>query len=173
MLIYSWVKIMMELRRGRFDRSSLTYRLAEVMDIGLSKLHSLLGGGWFAVPISMIVAILGGGPFLLVASIIDAWRLSKSESRLNPQLSRRSKVINSVPGTRLLRVADFFCSPKSVELTFKPLIADLQSEYFEALMIKRKWKARWIRVRYVFSFLAAMGISRLFSFIKSFTTASK
>jgi hypothetical protein len=50
--------------------------------------------------------------------------------------------IARAPGTRLLALVDFVCSPKTVEQTFRPLVADWRYEYFEALKQNRKWKAR-------------------------------
>src|SRR6185503_686580 len=44
-----------------------------------------------------------------------------------------SSRITKVPGTRLLTTVDFLFRPATVELTFKPLIGEWQSEYFEAL----------------------------------------
>ncbi|MCI0662209.1 MAG: hypothetical protein L0220_14155 [Acidobacteria bacterium] len=72
------------------------------------------------------------------------------------------------PGQLLLSIVDFFYSPKYVEGTFKPLIADLQYEYFEALKSNRQWKAKWIRVRYCWAFAKAMGLSKALSVIKKF-----
>src|ERR1044072_760418 len=53
-------------------------------------------------------------------------------------------VLVKAPGTKLLTLVDFLFSPKTVERTFKPLIADWRYEYFEALNQGRKYKAHWI-----------------------------
>ena len=80
-------------------------------------------------------------------------------------------LFESAPGTRLLGIVEFLCSTKSVEKVFIPLVADWHKEYFDALTEKRWFKARWISVRYTWSFILAMGLNRLLSFIKSFTSA--
>lgn len=61
----------------------------------------------------------------------------------------------------------------TVEEVFDSIIADWRLEYFEALDQKKVWKAGWISVRYAYSFLVAMGLSRVFSFFKVFTRAGK
>jgi hypothetical protein len=90
--------------------------------------------------------------------------------RLNQKI--RPKAIGNAPGAKLLRIADFLCSSKSVKLTFEPLIGDLQSEYFEALTKQRIWKARWVRLRYCFAFLGAMGLNKIFSVVKVIKSAT-
>src|SRR5262249_38820992 len=80
------------------------------------------------------------------------------------------KNLVTAPGTRAYKVVDFLFRPTTVELTFKPLIADWQFEYFEALNQGRKYKAHWIMIRYRFlfarTFILAMGLSKVFSFFK-------
>lgn len=61
----------------------------------------------------------------------------------------------------------FIYSRTTVELTFKPLVADLRYEYFDALASNRKWKARWIYIRYFWYFVNAMGLNKLFSMLAS------
>lgn len=85
----------------------------------------------------------------------------------------RVKRIRNVPGTKLLLIVDFFYSPKAVEETFKPTIADWHAEYFEALKQEKFLKARWISVRYTYRFVLAMGLSQVFSIIKSFRSVIK
>lgn len=60
------------------------------------------------------------------------------------------------PGLYLLSIADFFYSSKTVKEVFKQTISDWHEEYFEALNKKEIWKARWINVRYTYTFLIAM-----------------
>ena len=74
--------------------------------------------------------------------------------------------IANAPGARHLILVDFFYSPRTVEETFKPIIADWRLEYFNALAEKRKHKARWISIRYSYRFLLAMGLSQAYAFIK-------
>jgi hypothetical protein len=56
----------------------------------------------------------------------------------------------------LLVISSFFYSAKNQKEIFEPILADWQEEYFEALFKKEIWKARWINVRYTYTFLAAM-----------------
>jgi hypothetical protein len=73
--------------------------------------------------------------------------------------------VSDPPGMTLQTVAEFFCSKKTCEQIVKPMIADLQFEYFDALSQKRILKARWIRVRYFWSFCSVLGMTRI---LKSF-----
>jgi hypothetical protein len=73
------------------------------------------------------------------------------------------KLTSRPPGSRFLSIVDFLYSPKTVELTFQPIIADLRKEYFDSLQENRWIKAKWIRVRYFFLFLASMGLTKLWS----------
>jgi len=75
--------------------------------------------------------------------------------------------IKKPPGSLLLGITDFFFSKKTVALTFKPLIADWQAEYFEALEEKRYCKARWVSVRYYWAFAKACGLSKFVGFFKT------
>lgn len=65
---------------------------------------------------------------------------------------------------------DFFFSPKKVENVFKPIIADWHHEYFDALKQGRKWKARWISVRYNYAFIMALGLSKVWSLVEKATS---
>lgn len=71
------------------------------------------------------------------------------------------------PGSRLLRIADFFVSPKTFEEVLEPAILDMRHEYFEALVDKRPWKARWVLARGYSSFLNAAGLMSLVKLGKS------
>jgi hypothetical protein len=81
--------------------------------------------------------------------------------------------IGRAPGAGLLALVDFFFSPKTIEQTFKPLVADWRYEYFEALKQSRKWKARWISLRYRFSFINAMTLSKVLSLLKQIKSVIK
>jgi len=64
--------------------------------------------------------------------------------------------IHSSPSSFLISISTFCFSSKNNEEMFKPIVADWQEEYFEALFKKEIWKARWINVRYTYAFLGAM-----------------
>jgi len=87
-------------------------------------------------------------------------------------LSKR-QLVKRPPGTRLLQIADFLSSPTNVEQVFEPLVADWQKEYFDALQQGRTLKARWISVRYYWRSILALGLSKVFSLLRSFTSARK
>jgi serine/threonine protein kinase len=79
--------------------------------------------------------------------------------------------ILSPPGRKLLSIAEVFFSPKMVTVTFKPLIADWQSEYFEALNKKRgKWHLAMISIRYYWYYAKACGLSTVAKFFKRSAT---
>lgn len=75
--------------------------------------------------------------------------------------------VEKPPGTLMLKVTDFFFSKKTVLLTFQPLIADWQEEYFEALSGKRYHKARWVSLRYYWAFAKACFLSKLAEFLRN------
>jgi hypothetical protein len=81
--------------------------------------------------------------------------------------------LHKAPGSLVLRFADFFCSPKTVDQVFEPLVADWQDEYFLALSEHRTLKAKWISMRYLWSAVCALGLTRLFSLIKSISPVGK
>ena len=73
----------------------------------------------------------------------------------------------------MLALVEFLYPPRHVELTFKPIISDWRMEYFDALKQRAKWKARWIRLRYIYKFALAMGLSKIFSIFKRFLPTGK
>lgn len=90
-------------------------------------------------------------------------RVGKRTGRVENKAPR----IRKAPGSSLLALVEYFYSPKLVEGVFKPIVADWRSEYFESLQEGRSRKAAWINARYLFSFVMAMGLSKVFSFIRS------
>jgi hypothetical protein len=83
----------------------------------------------------------------------------------------KKRLTKKAPGTNLLRFVDFFFAASTMEKTFKPLVADWRTEYFDALQQGRKIKARWISVRYMWAFMLAMGLSRIMALFKKFSSA--
>lgn len=73
----------------------------------------------------------------------------------------------TAPGSRWLQVVKFFFPPKTVELTFKPVVGDWREEYYGALQQKRFWKAHWINVRYNWIIIKTMGFDRLVTLLKT------
>lgn len=69
--------------------------------------------------------------------------------------------ISRPPGLRLSALADFFCSPKTMERVVLPILSDLQTEYFDALAEGKTVKARWIRVRGYGSFWMALSFYKV------------
>jgi len=60
------------------------------------------------------------------------------------------------PGSRVLQIAQFCYSRKKYERIFLQTAADMREEYFEACSAGQIWKARWVHVRGVWSFYAAV-----------------
>jgi len=120
----------------------------------------------FAVLLERLALVFVITPILVVYLVLlIAWFLTVVAISIADNLFTRSN-ITKAPGTRLLGLVDFLFSPKTVEQTFKPIVADWRHEYFEAKKQERKWKARWISTRYRFSFIMAMGLSKVFSLFK-------
>lgn len=86
--------------------------------------------------------------------------------RLPPKSRSAKSRIERVPGLTMLKIARFLYSKKTYERQFEPLFADLQEEYFEALHQGDIWKARWLRVRYLWAFAKSIGKNRLWSLIE-------
>ncbi|HEU0046100.1 MAG TPA: hypothetical protein VFQ43_00680 [Nitrososphaera sp.] len=90
----------------------------------------------------------------LIHSIYDtilprAWKVVSGKSRVR---------VSSPPGASLRALADFFCSPKTMERVVKPVISDMQKEFCKALAEKKRLKAAWIRIRGYWSFWKALGL---------------
>lgn len=115
--------------------------------------------------ILIILALLGG----TLAILFSLPTLSELMGRGRLQGIRFERA----PGSRYLSLVEFFYSPKAVEEIFKPIIADWRTEYCEALKQRREWKARWISIRYHYRFVQVIGLSKVFSLIKIFKSASK
>jgi hypothetical protein len=69
--------------------------------------------------------------------------------------------IAGLPGARLSFLADIFCSPKTMERVVRPIISDIQAEYFQALAENKKIKAFWVRVRGYWTFWKALGLQTI------------
>ncbi|HLL85216.1 MAG TPA: hypothetical protein VK420_21275, partial [Longimicrobium sp.] len=73
-------------------------------------------------------------------------------------LSTAKPKFHRAPGGRLLGVADFLCSARTMDQVFLPIINDMRVEYADALLEGHTWKARWIHMRGVWAFLSSAGI---------------
>jgi hypothetical protein len=71
--------------------------------------------------------------------------------------------LNEPPGHLVIKCSEFLLSRKEFESLIVPTVGDLREEYFIALAANRIWKARWVRVRGVWSLLAVVGLGRVFS----------
>lgn len=131
-------------------------------------------GGYFrdANFASLVIAVI---PLLFIfpATLLGVAMVTVAVKSLFPLPTNETKKIKKAPGTLPLSIVEFFYSPTTVEETFKPLVADWQMEYFDALSQKRRWKARWISFRYTCCFIHAMGLSKALDFVRSFTRAGK
>jgi hypothetical protein len=86
---------------------------------------------------------------------------------LNIQVREKGLSIKKAPGATLLILVEYLYPPKTVEEVFKPTVADLRIEYFDALKDGKSRKAVWIRIRCTFGFIMAMGLSKALSIIRS------
>jgi hypothetical protein len=111
---------------------------------------------WFFLIFGGSLAALGG--FFKIIAVLMSARSGHKHIALN---------ISKAPGSNLLVLVAYFYSPKIMEEVFKPLIADWRTEYFDALNEGKSTKAKWISVRYIFSFGMAMGLSKVLSVIRS------
>lgn len=71
---------------------------------------------------------------------------------------RDKHLVSRPPGFLLNRFAEFFCSPKTLNLVVNPILSDMQVEFCEALAAGRKVKATWVRVRGYWTFFKALGL---------------
>lgn len=101
----------------------------------------------------------------LVIRLLLITRIEFREGKIT--WDRPSTKIKAAPGSNLLLIVEFLFSPKTVENVFRPIVADWRTEYFTALREERRWKARWINVRYIFSFGKAIGLSKFLSIVRS------
>lgn len=74
--------------------------------------------------------------------------------------------IQRPPGFGLRVFANFLCSRKTFELVLEPTLRDLYDEYCQALLERRPWKARWVRIRGYLSFWSAVFAQAPISVIK-------
>lgn len=135
--------------------------------------------GFFIGLFLIIISIVFGSPRALekIKGTLTSFRareaISSRAIKLSLQALKGRPKFKTAPGTRLLSVAEFFYSPKTVEEVFKPIIADWRTEYFDALTQNRSLKARWISVRYKYHFVLAMGLSKVYSLFRSILSARK
>lgn len=175
-----------EEHRGRIEKSSkvtVTARLSSQVKVVQAKEFTVVVPGGSEVdkevvaPHSSAQSVLSSPPsqlrFLKFLRGMSLQFVLMLHSTFGPRRGEVSPRVTRPPGTRFLAVADFLYSPKTVELTFKAIVADWQSEYFESLKQGRHLKAKWISVRYMVKFLTAMGLSKVLSFIRSLLTAGR
>lgn len=66
--------------------------------------------------------------------------------------------IVAAPGHRLLVIAEFLFSRRTMDEILGPAMDDMRREYNESLAAGRPRKAQWARIRGTWSFLAAAGL---------------
>jgi hypothetical protein len=118
-----------------------------------------------------INAFVVGSSFLYIGIMLLRYRAEASREIY--QDNNTTRRIKKAPGSSLLTLVDFFYAPKTVSEVFEQIVANWREEYYEALKKKRGLKARWINVRYTYRFMLAMGLSKVFSVIKSFKSVIK
>jgi hypothetical protein len=96
----------------------------------------------------------------IIQAISDKSMLTGSQKTISAARLHRA------PGANLLLIVTFLYPPKAVEEIFKPLVADWRMEYFDALKQGQTIKACWISCRYIYSFIVAIGLSKVFSIVR-------
>jgi hypothetical protein len=97
-----------------------------------------------SVTIGLIVAAI-------VSEVFNAYFYDKVGVNQNGLISRP-------PGMWLLRCAELVYSRQKFDKVLQPTILDMQDEYFISLAANRVWKARIVRLRGTWSFIAAVGM---------------
>jgi lipopolysaccharide export LptBFGC system permease protein LptF len=62
------------------------------------------------------------------------------------------------PGNRIRALGARLCSPRTMERLIDPMVADLQTEYGDAVRQRRGWRSRWIRIAGCVVFLKAVSL---------------
>jgi hypothetical protein len=109
------------------------------------------------------------GQEVIVQSVVMAPHHGDTQMRLfyggeiqyGPQGKSGRGRISRPPGSRLSALADFFCSPKTMERVVLPILSDLQTEHFDALAEGKTAKARGICVRGYGSFWMALSFYKV------------
>ena len=95
----------------------------------------------------------------LFLSAWNDWLNVRSEWREWLNIKPTSKPeITKASGTKLMALARFCYSTKTVGRIFEPIYADFCEEYYAALAADEKWKVRWIRLRFYKDFAKAIGL---------------
>ncbi|HSG39540.1 MAG TPA: hypothetical protein VLE27_07860 [Thermoanaerobaculia bacterium] len=151
----NWYSLFLEPIKEKFEPSAWITAKCFLSFVGLASILIALASN-FTAP-----WLFRGGLVLLAsaAAFVVNWRGTRN---LILKVSPFPKV-KRPPGSKLMEVADFFFSSKTVEKVYAPLIADLQLEYIDALSRGRRHKARWVRMRGYWSFWNAVGLQSLVS----------
>jgi hypothetical protein len=70
------------------------------------------------------------------------------------------------PGLHLWKLAEFFCTRKTYDSVFYPLLADFHHEYFDALNAGLEGRALWLRVLYCGAFFKSAGLNVAMRFLR-------
>lgn len=133
--------------------SSIVIYIYKYNKLSLQDIDIFASVGVFVSVVSLVITA--------ISTFISIYQIpSKTKKALSHQIS-------SAPGTNLLKIVDFIYHPQLVEDVFKPIISDWRLEYFNALHQARHLKARWISIRYIIRFGLAMGLSKVFSVVRS------
>jgi hypothetical protein len=164
---------------SRLKRASARYKDAplgpKIIDLHIRLIELELKSGANFKLLPNRVELNGGlmifklGVLALTSMIVIALR--KLPSAVPSLLRSRFDFISEMPGARLLQLAQLFFSPATVERTFNPIVSDWRTEYFEAHKEGRVMRAQLISACYTHKFVAAMVLSKAYSFLRIFTSA--
>ncbi|MCD9187928.1 MAG: hypothetical protein LUM44_16015 [Pyrinomonadaceae bacterium] len=74
---------------------------------------------------------------------------------LRSNTKKKAKIYIPI-SSKALKITEFLYSTKNQIEVFTPIVADWEEEYFQALKLKKLFKARWINIRYTFYLLVTM-----------------
>ena len=70
----------------------------------------------------------------------------------------KSSNLTVAPGSFVLKIAEFVCSPKTYQRVFLPVVKDMREEYNEALFTGRREKARLVLIRGYLALVEAVAL---------------
>ncbi|WP_437758413.1 hypothetical protein [Sorangium sp. So ce1389] len=123
--------------------------------------------------LSFVLLVVATAILLVVAAVIFGVLYAALQHSRSQSIKRRRRRITGPPGCRLHALAGFFYSRKTMERVFDPMLADMRSEYFEALANGRIWKARWHRVTYYWAFVKSIGLHSVLSLAQEIVSMFK
>lgn len=145
------------------------FRQAVLMVAGL--VVFMVGSAWVVTTAadSLPWAMLKIGAFFFgsLANVVAGYVISRRRRRARLVLlgvisdPPRVAVVAHPPGTRTLAFFGAWSRRKTMERIVRPLVADMQAEYFENLAQGRRVHAEWIRALYMWDLARGLVVYRI------------